>query len=290
MNFDLEKMFGYPVLRDVAPEEDHATLDYPKRAFQPDVSVTRDVREKSSAKLSYEIDHPVPELKVLIEEGKAEYRLNVNCPSTYHSENHRIGVEGELELDGSKLRNQIEIMVVLVSTQDLEYFSECWNADYGNAPIPIEANSILAWHSPFSYNVERERFMTSRALIDFFIDESLSDGETTFDGSEDYVKVGVNEKTHRAILSAERNESFKESVVSSIYHGIVMEMLVEMIAILEDEDGGDVSALRWTSVIEDKCREKGINWNEKSRLSASAQALLGNVFKSLTGHWAGAIR
>ena len=280
MNFDPRKMFGYPVLRDYFVGEDVKALDYPNASFQPDLQLKVDPKEKAKLWVDYDIAISVKTLRDLVESEEAEFRLNVSCKTTFYSKSFVVGKAGKQELDGGLLRDQIELNVVLVAKNDLSLISDDWNHDFGVKPIAISAYSILAWHSPFFYNIERERFRSLKALIDFAIDPTLEDGETVFDGSENYVSVRVNDRTLGAISAAGGGSDFaKQNVLGSVYHGICCEMIMEMIFMSENDES--LQSRRWSSILEEKCSSAHLDWGRRDRISYNAQFLLGRIFKQM---------
>ena len=280
MQFDSKKLFGYPVLQNSVSGEDKQSMDYPKGEFQQSIQLKIDPKSKHKIVVEYEIAMSVPELNNLVDEGKAIFKLNISCPKTFWSNCFDIKLEGEIKLDGRVLKDQVELSIVLVSQEGINLKSEKFHPDFEGETFSVPKHSILAWHAPVSYTIEKEQFRPLRSLIDIIRDPETENGHIGFDGSENYVKVSVNDKMHDAIAIASTSRSLSKSVVlASFYQSVCCQMLLEMI--LMDKDNEDIQSRRWSSVIEQKCGEKNINWTNQNELATNAQRLLGECMKDI---------
>jgi hypothetical protein len=282
MKFDPKKLFGYPVLRNSMLGENRSFLDYPKGEFQPDIKLKIDPRDKGALTVEYEVAISVPELIAKVKEKKAGFKLSISCPKTFWSQTFDIAIEGEIVIASDNLKDQVELSITLVSLMDFEFASEKFHSDFSGETFDIAKNSILAWHAPFIYTIEKEQFRSLRSLIDIRSDENTPEGYITFNGDGDYVTVTVHPNMKESIgLATQASDISRATVFSSFYQSVVCQMLMNMIRIDEDSDD-DLSNRRWTSIIEQKCKKEKIGWRTEEAMASNAQLLLGNGMKRIS--------
>lgn len=282
MKFDPKKLFGYPVLRNSMLGEDRSLSDYPKGEFQPDIKLKIDPKVKGSVTIEYEVDISVPELIAAVEEQKAGFKLSVSCPKTFWSQTFDIASEGEIVISSDNIRDQVELSITLVAHKNFMFTSEKFHSDFVGETFDIARSSILAWHAPFIYTVEKEQFRSLRSLIDIRSDANTPEGYITFNGDDNYVTVTVNPNMKNSIgLASQASELSRAIVFSSFYQSVVCQMLLSMIRIEEDKDD-DLGNRRWSFILEQKCEKEKIDWRREDAIASNAQMLLGNGMKRIS--------
>ena len=288
MKFDPKKLFGYPVLRNSSLGENRAFLDYPKSEFQPDIKLKIDPKNQATVSIEYEVAISVPELLSKVKEKKAGFKLSASCPKTFWSQTFDIQNEGEIDIEAANVKDQVEISILLVSLKNFKLTSEKFHSDFSGETFDINKNSILAWHAPFIYTVEKEQFRSLRSLIEIRSDAETPEGFINFNGDGDYVTITVHPKLREAVgLATQASDLSKAVVFASFYQSVVCQMLVNMIRIDDDKDD-DLSNRRWTQVIEQKCKKENIGWRNEQAIASNAQVLLGNSMKKVANFGFGA--
>ena len=281
MKYDPKKLFGYPVLRDALRGEDRSKMDYPKAEFQPDLKLTVDPQKATNALIDYEYGISVPELVEIQNQVSAEFRLTVSCNKTFWTESYVLDSEyGTVELDGAQLKDQIELNLVLITTDEVELASKLFHPDYEGQTFKLPKHSILAWHNPVTYSVAQERFRSLRTLIDFKTAQDVKPGDMRINTSEEYVAVTVHPNMYKAITLATQSSDLSKTVVlASVYHSVVSFMLTEMQAMVADEE--DLDSRRWSMIVREKCLEQNLDWHDPASVASNAQRLLGTCFKRM---------
>ena len=281
MKYDPKKLFGYPVLRDAMQGEDRSQMDYPKAEFQPDLKLTVDPKKATNAVIDYEFGLSVPELMEMHSQGLAEFRLTASCNKTFWTHSYVLESEyGTVELDGSHLKDQIELNLVLITSGEVELASKMFHSDYEGQTFKLPKYSILAWHNPVTYSIAQERFRSLRTLIDFKIAEDVKLGKMRINASDQYVIVTVHPKMYEAITLATQSSDLSKTVVlASVYHSVVCFMLSEMQAMVAD--GEDLDSRRWSMIVRDKSVEQNLDWEDAASVASNAQSLLGSCFKQI---------
>ena len=282
MKYDREKSFGYPVLRSMYEDENENLLDYFKAGFDPDFQVLKPTEEGKEhlAKIEFDADHGVQELKELMKKEKVSLCIQLYCPSTFIRLNKEIfALTGEFYVEANDFRNEIQLSGFLVATQDIEFTSKKFHSDFGLEPVKVEKGSVLAWAEPIKRTVDKEQFKKISSIFNLYQKIGLENGEFEIELSGDYISIWVNSETFHKLKTAESDLHNRLSILSGFYTLVLTDVLIEL---KETDDKEDAFATRWATIVRQKCISAGIDLDDQKSMTNKAQKLLDfPVYKTL---------
>lgn len=146
---DIEyKLYPYPVLWE-------ANDDYKSSKFDCKISITQGIR-----RLILDIDFTLTnkEMKELIKNGKAEFVLHIECPSTSYRNIVKTDLStSTVELDAKNLKDTIALCPFVIVKEDIaDWVNSNWNDDYAGISFDYVKGGILAIGERQTFDVEKE--------------------------------------------------------------------------------------------------------------------------------------
>ena len=182
MKYDSDKSFGYPVLSEDSD-------DYVKSAFQPSFLFDLDDEDPSYFKLKYQFSTSVREIQELIGKGAAAYWIKISCRSTFYSKLYEVSENGEILIDGKKLRDTVEFSGYVIAKTSCSLKSKKVNPEFGYDEFPVSNGQVLALARPITYVTEKEFWKPISSIFEYRVDDNLKNGEFTIDIEDEYVHV-----------------------------------------------------------------------------------------------------
>jgi hypothetical protein len=142
------RLSPYPIL-------DNYGDDYINSSFLADYELTTQFSEVYG-KIKFDLKND--DIKSLIDDGKAEYLIHIECPATcYRSKISTAENEVEFKLNSRDLSKKIEIRTFIVLTVDIsDYSSVNFHPDYAGQKFDLSAHQIIAIGTAMDYNVEND--------------------------------------------------------------------------------------------------------------------------------------
>lgn len=271
MQFDRDKSFGYPVLRPVFADENIRNMDFPRAQFEPVFELEVSVENPGAATLEYEFSISVPEIEKAIKNGQLSIMIDVRCGRTFFARKYEVDFEGSLDIELDYLREVIEIHPYIVATDDFEFSSNGIHSDFGFKSFSLVKGSIIAWHPPMPFSVEKEQYRSVRSIIDFQKNEKIKYGEYVLGIENDYAVVYAHPDFIENCRKAEAISGAHLGLLSSLYIPVISELLLTLA-----KDTEQVETLRWASTIKAKAEELNLEWYDEFKCIQNAQKLLKN--------------
>lgn len=167
------KLYPYPML---AADMD----DYIDSSFSFAVSIEKEIRE---IKFSFDLKLKNDGLAQMIESGKAEYLIHIECPQTCYRHALKIADTSCIHrISESDLNGRVSLCAFIVAKEDISsYHNSSFNPDYEGASFSIERGSILAIGGQYTLNIVKDTEELAKIPSIFTICKRAAD---TGDGME----------------------------------------------------------------------------------------------------------
>jgi hypothetical protein len=275
MKYDPLKSFGYPVLRPLMQGESPDQADYPRTSFQPSFSFGIDRNDPGNFNVSYDFTGlSLKALKEAVEAGSAKYVVRIECKATYFAVTHEVGVEGDLQIEGNKLRDWVDLSGYIVANGDCKISSKQINEEFGFTDFTALDGSILAWSQPTTYSVEKDFYKNIRSIFEYREDESIHIGKFFINLDEDYVFIHAHPTQIRFLRGAETTDKARILLLNAVVFPVVLQMAIKL-----KEDPDDALSKRWGNIFAAKCAANKIDYSGDPNLTA--QSLLARPLKML---------
>lgn len=270
MKYDPEKSFGYPVL---SVHKD----DYLRAAFE--LTVDFDLKKDDPKKfhIDYTFDCGVREMRELIEQGGAAYWIKIASRSTFYSEMFEsLNVKGEIDLDGEKLRDVVEISAFIVGKKETRFRCDRINPEFGYNSFDIFNGQVLAQSVPRLYSVDKEFWKPISSIFEYMQDDQLKDGEYFVDLDAEFVQIFANQKQCQYFKDFEKTKEGKTVLLNTVFFSAV----AKMIEVMNDRPD-DYGEKKWARVLKAKAAAKNIKLDE-AKMLLSTHRILDRPLRSLT--------
>ena len=251
MEFDVQKSFGYPVLRTIVQGENNGELlDYPKMDFAPSISRPAYLDAKKDPDhfhIKYDMTFKKPKcLLNALENKDASIYLYVLCRKTFYSKLHKVtNFKDQVKFNQGVFRYNIEASAFIVANKDFNLTSNEFHQDFGNGPYPIKTGDVLAWSSPKRYSAEKETFRSMRAMMDYSSSEDVKPGEYVLKTDENHVLITV----HPEFLKKLKVFTLKEEGPNILRASLIVPALIELLFLIKDDETLADNYL-WASVLQ----------------------------------------
>lgn len=248
----LVRTYPFPVLR---PDSD----DFIDAEFSVDCETELLPTDKYS--LVFSIVNTCPELKALVEDGKAVYTLRIICKTTmYRKTVTFIDEKYTVEIPRTDLLNEVSIYPMIISLEDIDNYScDAFNPDYKGVSISVSVGDSLGVAKPICFDAQPQNEIgeTPESIIKFGL---LSNQETvcvSVADDSDYIYIKLRDDMRQKVFHLSNIYSMqcgKESLIWSLF---AIPALTEVLAkwfsrnALE-ESQAEAKAKMWFRVIRDK--------------------------------------
>lgn len=271
MKFDPKKSFGYPVLR---PDSD----DYERAGFQLDIDFNLDPKDPSKFSIRHEFHCGVRELVDFINNKNADFWIRVSCRSTFFSQMYPVEQSGMILIDGTELRDIVEISGFVIAATTAKFSSAKINGEFGYDFFETSQGQVLAHSHPCSYVIEKEFWKPLQSIFEYRIDESLKEGEfyVELDALSGYVEIFAHHQLLKQLNAFEKSQDGRNLLLNSVFFPTVVQMITRL-----QESRDLVAEQKWAKVLLAKAEAKGVDVTNQ-RVALVAQRLLDFPLLKLT--------
>lgn len=278
----INQLTPYPVLASFRD-------DYLNSAFNAKIEGTQQFGD-----LQIQVNFELREshLKALIAQGRAEYAIHIECPTTSYRSCIRTNQDVySLTLDRSVVRNVVEVCTYVVAKADIEGFiSPSFHPDYAGISFDIQKGGILAIGHSVSLKVKDSEDMArhSSILKVTGADPSQKDSMAVMMEKSGYILISLKPDLYDAY--ALLGDGGRADVILSM---IIMPALAMVLTRLKDaEESGesDYQDLEWYESLIELLKKNGLsvkdidNFNNDMSSLAIAQKILSEPLeRSLLG-------
>ena len=272
------KTFPHPVLWGEGGEYD----DYVQRKFQATCSFELD-KNYGDVSISYKFVVSEEEICKLINDSKAVYVIEINCPQTLmrhvFTTNEQ---EGQFPLGKGKLHGRTEMTAFIVCTEDIEnYSSKNFNPEFGdNATFNLLSGDILATIDTDIYEWNNDFVKPLHSVFELVGIDNIEVGMFDVDISGEKVKIQMNPRDKNSFESI-RQSSTHKPIAMLVYFAAVTEVLYRMKSI-----DSDVSKeKKWYRAIKYKLGEMGQSVDSMEPFNVSQKLLNKPLKLALPKSW-----
>lgn len=177
------KLYPYPML---AADMD----DYINSRFTFNVETEKEIRE---IKFLFQLDLQNEGLTNMIQNGKAEYLIHIECPQTCYryaiktTDSTYIYCVPESDLNG-----RVSICAFIVAKEDLHaYYNHAFNEDYEEMSFSIDRGGILAIGGQYTFTIVKDTEELAKIPSIFTICKRAADSDNGFEIDMDGNKIAV---------------------------------------------------------------------------------------------------
>ena len=220
------RLFPYPVLC-----ED--TDDYQAGSFFVAMDVTS--QDMNSITLSFGIHLDNIGLKSLISQGRAEFIIHIECPSTAFRTVLRTFSDRETyRISSNRVNGEITFLGMIVAKERIEsYRNDTLNSDYSDAELKFPKGAILAYHNMpkliiLKYN---EELSQEDSFFSIVSEKRLDQNEQKpvhFELEQDRIKVFVDPEVYSAYILYQNNQAMQPLMLSVLVMPALTFMMEEL--------------------------------------------------------------
>jgi len=247
MKYDVQKSFGYPVLRP-------SSEDYVGRAFEPELSLKK-AKDGGALELHYALHCSSDYLNTLIKEDHACFVVRVTCAKTLYEKMMLTSQKREvLVIPGEDIRHLIEIGAYIVATKKITGFSsDEFNSEFNGVKFEIEEGNVLACVDERQYYVEREVFENISSIFLWHDRPDLPMGKWAIDFDDEKVAIHCNPEQRKLLDIATQRQIHQPAILNAIIFPAVIILLRTLI-----EENDTYGNKRWGQVIINRMRNENL--------------------------------
>ena len=254
MQFDTQKSFGFPVLRPGSSDYTGGSTFQPN--FKPEL-----VDNKSKVQLKITFSVSVPEIKKLIEAGKAKYVAVIDCRDTLLRKGYStFDTELVFEEEVANIYGSFFIETYIVATQTIVDFKSIYfNEDFDGIAVKFEQGMPIAQGRPFPVNTKPKKYRSLQSCFKVITDNTLKDGYWYYEAETEFPEIFVNKN---------QKEIFHRYPSSTFVNTILVPVVSKMIDLLQNsERKNEFESYEWASLIKEKLALKGFPSLDKEQNS-----------------------
>lgn len=223
-----KRLFSYPVLKN--------ELDaYQNCLFQVDLAKYAVVVNDLELSLSIAMD--CPEIDSLIQSGKAEYAIHIECSTTSYRTLITSSVKNiDYSIPVNKINGVVELLALVLVKEPIKNFS-CvdWNEDYQGLTFDFVKGSILAYQNLDSLNIRKnvEEFKNASSIFSVCKRASNDDKPMGLELNNETIRIDMNESDYKQFTSY-CNKGIYQHIVNSV---LILPALVYVFEELKQSDG-----------------------------------------------------
>jgi hypothetical protein len=271
MKFDPRKSFGYPVLR---ADSD----DYIRSGFQLDIDFNLDKNDPSKFVVGFAFHCGVRELVDFVKNQNGAFWIRVSCRSTFVSSMYPVEQNGSITIEGTELRDVIEICGFVIARKQAVFESKKINEEFGYDSFEVSQGQIMAHSYPSSYVVEKDFWKPLHSIFEYRIGEDLKEGEfhVDLDATSGVVEIFGHVALIKQLNAFEKSQEGRNLLINSVFFATVVQMITRF-----QESPESVADKKWAKILLAKAESKNIDIKNK-RVALVAQRLLDLPLLKLT--------
>ena len=248
------KLYPYPML---AADMD----DYIDSSFTFTVATEKEIRE---IKFSFQLDLKNDGLFNMIQSGKAEYLIHIECPQTCYRYAIKTPDVGCIHrIPERDLNGRVSICAFIVAKQDLPaYYNHAFNADYEGLSFSVDRGGILAIGGQYTLNIVKDTEELAKIPSVFTICKRAADSDTGMEIDMEGNKIAVT-------LSGDSFGRYKnlasELKYQPAFHSmIIMPALIYVFETLHREGLENYNDKRWFTAISKTLSKYDVTLNRET--------------------------
>lgn len=220
-------------------------------------------------------------LQGLIDEGKANFALHIECPLLCYrkiclSQKKKV----EYYIDLNEVAGNIEVSTFIVANENLhKYYNEKFNWEYGKEGVDISKGNILAIGPTYKIDIDRDenalKKISDIICIKEYETNDKKEMQVELEGPVIYIYVNKEVKNQYFLLG----KKYFYTMISMIMVPAMMYVLTAM-----SNDEGGLCDYRWYGMIENLLKQNDVEVGELELYESSGKKsifeLAQKIFKS----------
>lgn len=165
-----------------------------------------------------------------IQDGKVEFVIEVDCPSTHYRRCLKGSSEKfEIKLPSKEVAGKVNFQPYLIAKEDFEYYNEGFHEDYDNESFDIESGDVLAIFNPFSYDfsINYSELRAYSSIMTVRKAQSESDKEIRYIADEDKIVVELPIEKYDQYLQFKNDPNYIPIIHASIVQNALLAVLLQ---------------------------------------------------------------
>lgn len=242
--------FPHPVL---SP----CSCDFREGEFSMQFTVSENsAPDRYQVALDYTMSLTEPTLRQLVEQGKAAAGIFASCLDTYYSRLIALGLDrGSFSFEPGALAGRVTLRPVVWTCGEVKEFpvGNC-HEEFGGAPIPLPAGSVLAVDEEVTIQVGPEKLMQIETIFSIAKSDQLESGMLSVSLDSDRIKVLAAADIYETVNRLKSTEHARAVILNSVFLPAVIQVLDSL------RDGASAyEGRRWYRVFSAKCDHLGIH-------------------------------
>lgn len=262
MRLSSETRFPHPVL---GPE----TGDFTAGELDMDFTLVEH-RQTGALALGHRITLTEPDIRQLVETGRAEAGCFVRCADTFFAELRRMSwPEGSSDFAAGKLLNRVSLRPIVWLVEDIpDWDPGTINPEFA-PPVALDRGEIIALGAEHVISVGQAKLTPIESIFQLDRSPDVPEGTLQVDPDRDRITILAAPGTYETIRVLREQARGPQVVMNAVYLPAVMEVL-DALRMSDDAYQGR----RWYQTFRAKCDAKGVDPSADSSILESAQKLL----------------
>ena len=250
-----KRLYAYPILSE---EKD----DYISSVF--DVELKYEMHGVNHLRFDYNITMDNPQLQQLLDKGKAEYVIHMECSNTAFRKTINTITEQVIDdVPVGRLNGKLEIILLIVCKENIKGFiNDDWNDDYAGLSFYLAKGSVLAYKNLPSLDIVKNFEELSSTNSIFMVYKRLTTESKPMDVNLDasQIKIGLSTQEYDIYSRFCKKTQF-QPILNSM---LVLPALVYVFEELKQETGIEANEGKaWFISLDKAYAKRGINFVEE---------------------------
>lgn len=256
--------FPYPVLIN----DKGNAADYQKSTFKCDLAFSSEVDDNSKFTINYTFELKNDDIARLIDNGDADFAIEINCADTRKREVQFLDQKGKLEIDASKLYSRVEFTPMIVMRKSgVPFSSDDLHEEFDRASFTLNIGDIIAIADIWTRYIEFDNVRFG-SLVTAVNAEELKPFEYKIETSKSFIKIRMGGKMYSLWNRMEQLTDLKLSLMMSIYKDVIY-LVIENLITKKDAD-----SYRWARSLRTKIGSRLPKEPDFNNINALAQQLV----------------
>lgn len=224
----VKRLFSYPILKD----ENDA---YESCLFK--VELEDSAINLNNLDLSFSMEMDCPEIEQLIQDGKAEYAVHLECSSTAYRTlltssvkqiNHSVSI--------NRLNGEVQMLGLIIVKEPIkEFFCTDWNDDYQGLTFDFVKGNILAYQNLDTLLIRKnmEEFKDTSSIFSVCKRASSDEKPMELELNNETIRIDMNEKDYK-VYASYSGRGLYQQIINSM---LILPALVYVFEELRQKDG-----------------------------------------------------
>ena len=223
--------FPYPVLT----SDDGTAADYEDCAFQSTLMFEPEVQEDGTININYSFQISNEEISDLIDDNKASFAIDLNCPDTLNREMYFLNDQGVLTINAFDLYGKVDFTPIVVVRKTVKGFTSVdLNPEFDGAIFDLKVGDVIAFDDTLT-----KYFEFNNQSFDSLVKTRMSDKLEPFsyivEPTPNFIYITMGKEMHK--LYKEMSATKHKPVLGMSIFKDVLFLAIQDLITSEDADG-----------------------------------------------------